>query len=123
MTAAEPEWRGHCGVMRCVPTPPLPFLLNPSPLDQAAAFQLVEQGVERRDMKADDTVRLLLDDLRDVVSVAGPSLEHRQDQRLGAAFAKRRGKCVIHICDRYISSRAKRVKGRFGLDVGPLGRM
>jgi hypothetical protein len=59
--------------------------LAPPPFDPAAAFQAIQQGIERRHLKADGAVRARLDLLGDLVAVARAFVEQPEDEERGAA--------------------------------------
>src|SRR5262245_42603042 len=66
---------------------PLAGLLGPPALQPAALLEPVEQGIERRDVELEAAAGALLDQLADLVAVAGARLDHRQDDQLrGALF-------------------------------------
>src|SRR5262249_41922710 len=65
---------------------PLARLLDPAALDPAAVLETEERGVERRQGERQPAARAGLDELADFVPMAGPGLEQRQDEHLGAAF-------------------------------------
>ena len=46
----------------------------------------VQQRIERCRLEPDPPLRALVDQLADLVTVAGPVLDQRQDQEFGAAF-------------------------------------
>jgi hypothetical protein len=46
----------------------------------------VEQRIERGCLEADLPSRALVDQLADLITMAGPVLDQRQDEELGAAF-------------------------------------
>src|SRR5262245_10697711 len=72
-----------------VETPtPLAALLDPAPLDQAAALEAVEDRVERGDVELQRAAGSAIDQLGQLVAVAVALLEQRHDQHLGAAFAQ-----------------------------------
>src|SRR5215218_8687714 len=65
---------------------PLASLLDPATLNPAALLQAIEQRIERGDAEPYGAVRPRFDDLADLVAVAWPVLDERQDQHLGAAL-------------------------------------
>src|SRR5262245_38441717 len=79
--------------------------LDPAALDQLPPFHPVEQGIERRGVEGQDTVRALLDQLRDFVPVPGPLLQQREDEHFSAALLERgvRWACSSHMYVSYIS--------------------
>src|SRR6266496_2785941 len=66
----------------------LAALLDPSSLDEAAALEAIERGVERRDVELEGAVGSLVDQLGQFVTMAIALVEQRQDEDFGAAFAK-----------------------------------
>src|SRR5262249_6276184 len=66
--------------------PPLPSLLDPAPLEDAPLLELVEERVERGRVVAHDARGARGDELGDLVPVARPVLDEREDQQLGAAL-------------------------------------
>src|SRR5262249_76098 len=78
--------RGPGGGEAVVAAAPLTGLLDPGPGQPAAALQAVEQRVQRGDGVRDDAVRAALDELPDLVPVAPPVLEEREDEQLAAAL-------------------------------------
>src|SRR5690348_257777 len=65
--------------------PPLALAHQPAADDEAAAFEAVEGGIERRDVKLDGAVGSRLDELREFVAVPGLLREQRQDHDLDTA--------------------------------------
>src|SRR6185369_12810042 len=65
---------------------PLARLLDPLADDPAPFLETVEERVERGDLELQPAAGPLLDQLADLVAVAGPGLDERQDQQLRAAF-------------------------------------
>src|SRR5262245_41152380 len=63
---------------------------DPPPVDPLAILELVEQGIERRDMERQQPARLARDLARDVITMELAVFERRQDQEFGAAFPRRR---------------------------------
>src|SRR5580765_671889 len=68
--------------------PPLTALLDPAALNEAAAFEAVQRGVERRDVELKRAVGSLLDQLRELVAVSIALVEQRQDEDFSAALAQ-----------------------------------
>src|SRR5215831_18561275 len=62
--------------------PPLTRLLDPAPGNPAAAFQAVEERVQRSRVKPQRPLGPRLDELGDLVPVARSRLEQRQNQQL-----------------------------------------
>src|SRR5215203_2422528 len=60
--------------------------LHPSTFDQSAVLEPEQGGVERRQGKGQASARTGLDQLPDLISVARPIFDQRQDQHLGAAL-------------------------------------
>src|SRR5262245_8627347 len=54
---------------------PLRGLLDPAALEEAAAFQAIQQGIQRRDVEAQGSARTCLDELADLVAVPGAVLD------------------------------------------------
>src|SRR5439155_8258887 len=61
-------------------------LLHPAAGDHAAPLEPVEQRVERGDVEAEDPAGARVDQLPQLVAVAGLVLEEGEDQELGAAL-------------------------------------
>src|ERR1051325_6610731 len=61
-------------------------LLHPAAGDHAALLEAVEQRVERGDVEAEDAAGAGLDQLPQLVAVAGLVLQQGEDQELGAAL-------------------------------------
>src|SRR5688500_12625584 len=59
-------------------------LLDPAAQNPAAAFEAVEQRVERGDVEAEHAARALLDEAADVVAVPRLVFDQREDEQLGA---------------------------------------
>lgn len=59
-------------------------LFNPTPVDPAALLDPIEHWIERGDAEFHGTGGALLDQLADVVTVAGLVLEQGEDHQLGA---------------------------------------
>src|SRR6476659_11013782 len=68
------------------PPPPFDRLLRPSSADEAAGFESTQDRVQRSDSEGQTPVRSRFDESADLVAVARPMFEQRQDQQLGAAF-------------------------------------
>jgi hypothetical protein len=65
---------------------PLTALFHPAPADPAAAFEAIEHGIERGDMKPQHPGRTAVNLTRDVVPVPGHLLDGSEDHQLGSAF-------------------------------------
>src|SRR5262245_16805070 len=74
------------GRERVVAAPHLAGLLEPAARDQPAPLQPPQHRVEGRDPEAELAGGALLDQLADLVAVAGARLQQRQHQQLGAAL-------------------------------------
>src|SRR5215210_2849205 len=86
-----------------IPFAPLAGLLDPPPDDQPALLEAVQHRIEGGDMKFEHAARALLDQLADLVAVAGAILDQGQDQDLGTALDVRRAAVfVTHMYDSYI---------------------
>src|SRR4030095_17039279 len=66
-----------------VAPPALRGLLDPATLDQAARLQAIEERIEGRHVEAQRPARTRLDELPDLVAVAGAPLHQGQDEELG----------------------------------------
>src|SRR5688572_16119922 len=77
--------------------------LDPLSLQPSALLEAVQQGIERRDVKPHGAVRSLLDQLADLIAVARPRLQDRQDEQLRGPLLElaverwRRHSCYKHI--------------------------
>src|SRR5690242_8355364 len=71
--------------------PPLTGLLHPSAGDPALFLELVQEGIERRRLEAQFAAGSVLDDLRELISMAIGAVEDRQYQEFGAALLERLG--------------------------------
>src|ERR1041384_2512949 len=60
-------------------------LLDPTPLNQTAPLQAIEQRIERRDGELQHAIGTLLDELRNLVAVPRPVFNQSQDQHLRTA--------------------------------------
>jgi hypothetical protein len=69
-----------------VAAPPLTGLLDPPALNPTALLEAVQQRVQRRHAKREQTAGARFDQLAQIVAVSGLILEQRQDQEFGAAF-------------------------------------
>src|SRR5439155_18493783 len=69
-----------------VTAPPLARFLHPATLDQPPPLEPVQQRIERRGMELEDAVGPLLDQLGDLVPMAGALLEEGEDEHLSAAL-------------------------------------
>ena len=67
----------------------LTCFFDPSPLDPLAILELVEEGIERCDVKRQQPARLARDLAGDVITVELAVFERGQDQKFGAAFPRR----------------------------------
>src|SRR6266850_5469625 len=61
-------------------------LLDPATLDEPPRLEAIEKGIERGDVEAERAARPRLDELADLVAVAGALLDEREDEKLGGAF-------------------------------------
>src|SRR5262245_3087670 len=61
-------------------------LFDPATLDPAAVFEPQERRIQRRQRKGQPAARPRLDELADLVAMARPGVDERQDQHLDAAF-------------------------------------
>jgi hypothetical protein len=68
-----------------VAAPPLPRLLHPPALDQAALLEAIEHRIERCHVKSQLAVGAVVDEPRDLVTVPLDLLEARENHELGAA--------------------------------------
>src|SRR5215470_5161474 len=69
-----------------ITAPALSRLLDPLTSDPSALLQSVQERIEGCDVELQRAVRALLDELADLVSVAGTGFEQGEDQELGAAL-------------------------------------
>jgi hypothetical protein len=91
------------------PAAPLPGLLDPPADDLALVLEAIELCIEGRDVKGQTAPGSLVDQLGDLVTVARPVFDDREDQlRKGTG---------IHICVRSIYGRADRSKITLSADV------
>src|SRR5215831_5356812 len=94
-----------------IAAPPLPGLLHPAALHEAARFETIQQGVERRDVERERAAGALLDQLADLVPVTPALLDQRQDQQPGAPLlelAVQRAQLHILKCNIWVTqSRVK----------------
>src|SRR5262245_46804257 len=74
------------GRQAVVAAAPLAGLLDPSPLQESVVLEAVEGRVERGDVVAERPLRSLDDQASDLVAVAGPLFDERQDQEVGGAL-------------------------------------
>src|SRR5688500_14213876 len=89
--------------------------LDPPARDPRAILELVEQGIERRDVERQQAARPPRDLARDVVAVELALLQRREDQELGAALLRRGfNDGISHIWESYISQPGimRRQRGR-----------
>src|SRR6266545_4508428 len=75
-----------CGRERVIPAAALLGLLHPAAGDPAFGLEPMEQGIERRHVKAQRAAGARLDQLGDVVAVARLIFEQGEDQKFGAAL-------------------------------------
>src|SRR5690349_14576154 len=68
-----------------IAAPALAGALDPAPFDQAAVLEAVQRRIERCDVEGDRPARAGGDQLSDLVAVALPLFQQRQDQQLRAA--------------------------------------
>src|SRR5688500_19907079 len=64
-------------------TSPLAWLFHPPAVQPAAFFEAIEQRIERGDIELHPAFGPALDQLADLVTVARPRLDDRQDDQLG----------------------------------------
>src|SRR5207237_2462882 len=79
-----------------VAAPSLAALLDPSSFDQSAVLQPIERRVERRHVKIDGPFGPVGDQASDLVAMALPVLEQRQDEEFGTAALELAFECM---CD------------------------
>jgi hypothetical protein len=65
---------------------PLAGFFDPATADPSAAFQAIQEGIERTDIEMEDTARPQLDQLADLIAMARSIFEERQDKELSAPF-------------------------------------
>src|SRR5690349_5788884 len=78
------ERAAPAGRQTVVSAPPLPGFLHPASLDHALRFEAIECRIERGDVERDRSVGSLFDLLADLVAVAFPLFEERQDEQFRA---------------------------------------
>src|SRR3954465_5940421 len=83
MAAQEALARRHDPV---IAPPPLRRFFYPSPFDEAVVLQTVEQGIQRRGVHAQETIRSLLEELAQLIPVARLRLEQGEDEERGRAL-------------------------------------
>src|ERR1700733_11623857 len=79
----------HLLPLRCefvITATALAGLFNPSPLDQAACLQPIQQWIEGSNVVLQHSVGPLLDQLADLVAVASTVLNEGEDQQLSTAL-------------------------------------
>src|SRR5581483_10494928 len=79
----------HCaaaGSQLVITAPPLSFLLYPPPYNPATLLQAIKQGVQRCNVEAQRTLTAFLDELANLVAVASPGFDQREDEQIGAPF-------------------------------------
>ena len=92
--------------------PALAGLLHPPALEPAAFFESVQQRIERGDVELQPAGRARLDELADLVSVAGSGLDDRKDDQLRGPLLQLAvqhsgvNSCHSHICYRHANRRA-----------------
>src|SRR5207342_139486 len=69
-----------------VTAPALPGLFDPAAANPAAFFQPIKKRVKRRDIEMERTARAHVDELPDVVTMAGPVFHKGKNEELGAPF-------------------------------------
>src|SRR5687768_5021397 len=67
------------------PAAPLARLLDPAALDPATLLEAVEQRVQRVDVERQVAAGARVDELAQLVAVAGPGVEQREDEQLRRA--------------------------------------
>src|SRR4029450_7595866 len=86
--------------LRCEPveaSPPFSRLLDPPALDPAAVFEPKERRVEGGEGEGQPSARARLDQLADLIAMAGTSLQQRQDEHLAAAFLQFRAEHMVRL--------------------------
>src|SRR5215204_2142756 len=66
--------------------PALARFLHPPARDPAALLEAIEQRIQGCDLEVQPAVRALVDQLADLVAVAGAGFDQREDEQLGAAL-------------------------------------
>src|SRR5262245_9442232 len=108
-----------------VAAPALSGFFDPTALDPFALFQLVERGVERREVERQRAAGSRLDELRELVAMARLVLEKGEDDELGGALlrlADRAGE--FHRGDYILESRitSSGTRGRTRAPLAPCTR-
>src|SRR4026208_527929 len=93
--------------------PPFTGFLDPLPLQPPALLEAVQERIEGCDVKLHGAVRSLLDQLADLIAVARPRLQDRQDDQLRGALLELsvEGWCR-HSCYKHIYNPGMRNKQR-----------
>src|ERR671924_659805 len=76
---------------------PLACLLDPAAFDPAAVLEAEQRGVERGKSERQLAARARLNQLANLISVAGTTLEQRQDEHLDAALFQFRAEHVLSL--------------------------
>src|SRR5690242_677873 len=85
------------------PSPALPRLLHPGPLDPAALFEAVEQGIEGVDVEDEPPVRARFDQLAQLIPMARPVVEQREQQQFCRSLLQLAIQAgLVDICHRQI---------------------
>src|SRR4029453_18998278 len=63
----------------------LPRLLDPASFNQSPVLESIQRWIQRGDVEADRAARAIGDELSDLVAVALPLLQERENQHFGAA--------------------------------------
>ena len=69
-----------------IPPATLSRFLNPAAANPATFFQAIKKGIEGGDVKAETAARAQLDELPDVIAMAGPLFHQGKDEQFGAAL-------------------------------------
>src|SRR6185503_20085610 len=69
-----------------IAAPPLPGLLHPASLDEAALLEAIEQRIQRSDVEGEHPAGPRVDQLAQVVAVPRLMFDEREDEQFGAPF-------------------------------------
>jgi hypothetical protein len=69
-----------------IATPALSGFLDPASTNPAAFLEAIEEGIKGSDVEAQGTARTELDELADIVAMAGPVFHEGENEELGAAL-------------------------------------
>src|SRR6202011_3160636 len=69
-----------------IPAAALPCFFDPPALDPAALLQSIKQRIKRRHPEAQLSIGAVLNQLANLVAVAGTDLHQRENQQLGASL-------------------------------------